>query len=90
MNNNTISPNIDISQAEDIICEKCGNYTFEQVFLMKKVSALISPTGKTTIIPIPAFACNACGHINREMLPVIPNKTDRQIPTDTKPNLTLL
>lgn len=61
--------NVDLSNAQDIVCENCGNYTFEEVLLMKKLSALLSPTGKEAIIPIPTFACNACGYINKQFLP---------------------
>lgn len=61
--------NIDLSQAEDITCENCGNYTFQEVVLMKRLSSLISPTGKEALVPIPVFACNACGHINKRFLP---------------------
>ena len=64
--------NVDLSKADDVICERCGNYTFQKVMLMKRMSALISPTGKEAIVPIPTFACNACGHINKQFLPVIP------------------
>lgn len=64
--------NIDLSKADDVVCERCGNYTFNEVMLMKRMSALISPTGKDAIVPIPTFACNACGHINKQFLPVIP------------------
>lgn len=64
--------NIDLSKADDVICERCGNYTFQEVMLMKRISALISPTGKDAIVPIPTFACNACGHINKQFLPTIP------------------
>lgn len=62
--------NLDLSSATDIVCESCGNYTFEQVALMKKISALVSPTGKEAIVPIPTYACNACGFINKQFLPV--------------------
>jgi hypothetical protein len=64
--------NVDLSKADDVVCERCGNYTFNDVMLMKRMSALISPTGKEAIVPIPTFACNACGHINKQFLPVIP------------------
>ena len=63
--------NIDLSSATDIKCDSCGNYTFEQVMLMKKVSALVSPTGKEGIIPIPVFACAACGYINDGFFPTV-------------------
>ncbi len=61
--------NVDLSTAQDVICDNCGNYTFQEVVLMKKVSALVSPTGKDAIVPIPVFACNACGFINKQFLP---------------------
>jgi len=70
MSNNQQQINIDLSQADDITCENCGNYTFQEVSLMKRLSAFISPTGKEAIVPIPTFACNACGFINRRFLPV--------------------
>ena len=60
---------VDLSKAEDITCENCGNYTFQEVALMKRLSALMSPTGQEAVIPIPTFACNACGHINKRFLP---------------------
>ena len=50
-------------------CESCGNDTFVQVYRMRKLSALLSPTGKPTMIPIQIFACAKCGHINPEFLP---------------------
>lgn len=62
--------NIDISKAQDVVCDNCGNYTFNEVVLMKRVSPLVSPTGKEAIVPIPTFACNACGFINKQFLPI--------------------
>jgi hypothetical protein len=40
--------------------------------MMKKLSALVSPNGQEALIPIPVFACMACGHVNEMFLP----KTD--------------
>jgi uncharacterized Zn finger protein len=62
--------NLDLTNAQDVTCENCGNYTFSEVALMKRISALVSPTGKEAIVPIPTFACNACGYINKQFLPV--------------------
>lgn len=62
--------NIDLSSAQDVTCDNCGNYTFQEVALMKRISALVSPTGKEAIVPIPTFSCNACGFINKQFLPV--------------------
>ena len=69
MNNPTPQMNIDFSQTTEEVCEKCENNTFVQVYRMRKLSALLSPTGKPTMIPIQVFACAKCGHINPEFLP---------------------
>ena len=61
--------NIDFSQTTAEICEKCENETFVQVYQMRKLSALLSPTGQETMIPIQVFACHSCGHINKGFLP---------------------
>ena len=37
--------------------------------MMSKLSALLSPAGKETMIPINVFACAKCGHINSAFLP---------------------
>ena len=36
---------------------------------MRKLSALLSPTGQEAMIPIQVFACAKCGHINKGFLP---------------------
>ena len=61
--------NIDFSQTTAEICESCENETFIQVYQMRKLSALLSPTGEPTMIPIQVFACAKCGHINKGFLP---------------------
>ena len=57
---------IDFSKTTEIKCEKCDNLTFEQTLLMRKMSALVSPNGQETIIPMAVFACEKCGHVNKE------------------------
>ena len=44
MNNQQPQMNIDFSQTTAETCEECGNDTFVQVFKMRKLSALLSPT----------------------------------------------
>jgi len=61
--------NVDFSQTTAETCESCENETFTQVFQMRKLSALLSPTGQETMIPIQVFACAKCGHINKGFLP---------------------
>ena len=55
---------VDINQASDIECSKCGNKFFHEVTFFKKISALLSPTGQEGIVPIPTYACLECGNIN--------------------------
>ena len=68
-NNQQPQMNIDFSQTTAEICEGCGNDTFVQVFKMRKLSALLSPTGQEAMIPVQVFACAKCNHINKGFLP---------------------
>ena len=58
---------IDISKTDTIVCENCGNASFIQAFFLKKVSALVSPTGKEAIVPMQVFSCGNCGTIPKNM-----------------------
>ena len=40
-----------------------------QVLKFRKLSALLSPSGEETLIPLQTFACAKCGHINEGFLP---------------------
>jgi uncharacterized Zn finger protein len=55
-----------LKDMQDIACENCGCKYFRQVNSFKKVSALLSPTGREQIIPVPTFRCDECGFINEE------------------------
>ena len=54
---------VDLSKAESISCEKCGNYNFIQTYFLKKLSPLVSPTGEEAIVPINVFSCGNCGEV---------------------------
>ena len=71
MMNNPQQPqmNIDFSQTSAETCESCENETFVQVYQMRKLSALLPPTGQEAMIPVQVFACAKCGHINKGFLP---------------------
>tara|TARA_B100000287_G_C20430872_1_gene701453 strand:- start:411 stop:650 length:240 start_codon:yes stop_codon:yes gene_type:complete len=58
---------VDLSEAETMKCDECGNYTFIQSFFLKRLSPIVSPTGKEAIIPIQAFACGNCGKVPDKM-----------------------
>ena len=57
---------IDISKTSAIKCEKCENQTFKQSLLLRKLSALVSPNGQETLVPVQVFACEKCGNVNSE------------------------
>ena len=57
---------LDISKADTIVCEECGNASFRQAFFLKKISALMSPTGKEAIVPMQVFSCGNCGAIQKD------------------------
>ena len=69
MNREQPGLNVDFSKTTAEKCESCGNDTFIQVYKMRKLSALLSPTGQEARIPLPLFACVKCNHINKGFLP---------------------
>ena len=62
--------NVKPEDLKDIVCEECGSKFFRQVNAFKRISALLSPTGKEQILPVPVFRCDECGFINEEFRPV--------------------
>jgi hypothetical protein len=61
----SINPN----DLEDVLCEKCECQSFDMAFLFKKISAVLSPSGKESLIPIQVYKCTECGHINDGFMP---------------------
>ena len=66
--------NLNPDDLTDILCDKCQCQTFDPVFLFKKISAVLSPTGKESMIPLQVYKCSDCGHINDEFIPKSGNK----------------
>tara|TARA_R110000765_G_scaffold110863_1_gene202379 strand:- start:287 stop:502 length:216 start_codon:yes stop_codon:yes gene_type:complete len=56
--------NVDLDQTTGLECDECKNETFTQIFYIRKLSALLSPAGKESLIPVNTFACAKCGHVN--------------------------
>ena len=65
-----LNVNIKPEDLKDIACENCGCKYFRQVNAFKRISALVSPTGKEQIMPVPTFRCDDCGFINEEFRPI--------------------
>ena len=64
MNNQQPQMNVDFTQTTGLSCDECKNETFSETFYIRKLSALLSPTGEESLIPVPTFACAKCGHVN--------------------------
>ena len=57
---------VDLKDADTMKCQACRNSIFIQGYVINKISAIGSPTGKEVIAPIQVFNCGNCG----EMLPL--------------------
>jgi len=57
---------VDLSDADTMKCQKCGNPIFIQGYIIKRISAIVSPTGQEVIAPVQVFNCGNCG----ELLPM--------------------
>jgi len=57
---------IDLTEADTMKCQSCENPVFIQGYIIKKISAIVSPTGEEVIAPVQVFNCGNCG----EMLPL--------------------
>ena len=44
----------------------CNGTMFAQAYELRKLSALVSPNGQETLVPVQVFACEKCGHVNSE------------------------
>jgi len=45
----------------------CGGVVFENALVLKKISALISPTGKEELYPMEILVCRKCGKVPEEL-----------------------
>ncbi len=71
-NNPTTQPqqlNINVNDLTDVSCDECGGFHFRQITFFKRLSPLVSPTGKEQLVPIPSFKCDDCGFMNDQFKP---------------------
>ena len=59
---------VDLAQAETLKCEYCENYLFISSTIIKRLSAIVSPTGEEALIPIDVYSCGNCGRVPASML----------------------
>tara|TARA_X000001036_G_C20584778_1_gene768267 strand:+ start:345 stop:605 length:261 start_codon:yes stop_codon:yes gene_type:complete len=54
---------VDLSQAETMKCEDCDNYVWIKATIIKRISAIMSPTGEEALAPIDIYSCGNCGKV---------------------------
>ena len=59
---------VDLRKAETLKCEHCGNVVFIKGTVLKRLSALVSPTGQEAIVPIEIYSCGNCGEVPKSMM----------------------
>ena len=74
MQQEQLRQNVDLASATTLSCESCGSVKFREVAFIKRVSALVSPSGKEMVVPVGTFACADCGHVNSEFDPFAPKE----------------
>lgn len=57
-----------IYKSPNVVCPKCGSKVFREAIILKKLPALVSPTGKEELYPIPVYVCDKCGTIPDEFV----------------------
>lgn len=63
-----IQQQVDLTKADTIKCEDCGNYLFITSHVIKRISAILSPTGQEALVPIQVYSCGNCGKVPKVFL----------------------
>ena len=59
---------VDLRDTETISCSGCNNYLFITSFILKRLSAIVSPSGQEALIPVQVYSCGNCGKVADGML----------------------
>ena len=62
---------IDLKQTTGLVCENCGNDTFREAVMIRKVSRFLvaSASGRDEPVIIPVFNCTKCDTSISEFIP---------------------
>lgn len=52
--------------APNIKCD-CGGTIFETATVFKRVSAIVSPSGRDEVVPVDVYVCKKCGKVLSDM-----------------------
>jgi len=81
--------NVNVESMPMVACKKCRGNFFKDVVVIKKISAIVSPTGKDEVLPIPVFICDKCGHpLDPRDVGVRANDKPEEVKTEEKTIIT--
>ncbi len=59
---------VDLSKADTMKCDDCGNYLFINSYIIKRISAIMSPNGQEGLVPVQVYSCGNCGKVPKSLL----------------------
>ena len=59
---------VDLSKADNVKCDDSGNYLFITSYVIKRVSAILSPSGQEGLVPVQVYSCGNCGQVPKIFL----------------------
>ena len=59
---------VDLSDADTMKCQSCENPIFIQGYIIKKISAIVSPSGQAGLVPVQVYSCGNCGEVPSQLL----------------------
>ncbi len=59
---------VDLTKADTIKCDDCGNYLFITANVIKRISPILSPTGQEALVPVQVYSCVNCGKVPKMFL----------------------
>ena len=63
-------PSINLADTTPVVCPECGGQVFNQAFIIREVSPLLTGTGEPGLIPVTVFECVKCHHVPEKFLPL--------------------
>ena len=71
---------VDLRDADTIKCDDCDNFVFIGGFVLKRLSAIVSPSGEEALVPVQVYSCGDCGKVPNSLLEGTGLETD-PVPT---------
>ena len=59
---------LDLSKADTMKCDDCGNYLFINSYIIKRISAIMSPNGQEGLVPVQVYSCGNSGKVPKTLL----------------------